>query len=234
MLRVCHWAALLTICYWVGYVAAAPLPCVQWSRLSVWEASALADVWTRASEYLDFRSYALCGLSDLGYFDHLLEDFAPTLRVLAGYGAKTGLLCVVVTAAELAGARRGRSQRAQRSSDASSEEEKADDSEMSSAYTISDVRTRAYAFVARLLRDGPVRDVLAGLRREADTFEDFNVLRFFYDLDSRFFAVSDDDREEAYDAYCAWNWNLDLGFYGNWSAMEGRHSSCLVHLAYYK
>ena len=83
MLRVCHWAALLAICYWAGYVAAAPLPSVQWSRLSVWEASALADVWTRASEYLDFRSYALCGLSDLGYFDHPLDDFAPTLRVLA-------------------------------------------------------------------------------------------------------------------------------------------------------
>ena len=130
-LRICHWAALLVICYWFGYVAAAPLPGVQWSRLSVWEASALADVWSRASEYLDFRSYAICGLSDLGYFDHLLEDFAPTLRVLAGYGAKTGLLCVVATAAGVAAARRRRSQRAQRSPGASSDEEKADDSELS-------------------------------------------------------------------------------------------------------
>ena len=43
MLRICHWAALLAICFWVGYVAAAPLPGVQWPRLSVWEASALAD-----------------------------------------------------------------------------------------------------------------------------------------------------------------------------------------------
>ena len=76
MLRVHHWVALLAICFWVDYVAAVPLPGVQWSRLSVWEASALADVWSRAGEYLDFRSYALCGLSDLGYFDHLLEDFA--------------------------------------------------------------------------------------------------------------------------------------------------------------
>ena len=153
-LRICHWAALLAICFWVGYVAAAPLPGVQWSRLSVWEASALADVWSRASEYLDFRSYALCGLSDLGYFDHLLEDFAPTLRVLGGYGAPTGLLCVVATAAEVAAARRRRSQRAQGSSRDSSEEEQADDSDLSSAYTLSDVRTRAYDFVARLLRDG--------------------------------------------------------------------------------
>ena len=71
MLRTCHWAALLAICFWVGYVAAAPLPGVQWSRLSVWEASALADVWARSSEYLDFRSYALCGLSDLGYLDRV-------------------------------------------------------------------------------------------------------------------------------------------------------------------
>ena len=108
MLRVCHWAALLAICYWVGYVAAAPLPGVQWSRLSVWEASALADVWSRASEYLDFRSYALCGLSDLGYLDHLLDDFAPTLRVLAGYGAPTGLVCLIATATELAAAWRRR------------------------------------------------------------------------------------------------------------------------------
>ena len=100
MLRICHWVALLVICFWIDYVAAAPLPSVQWSRLSIWEASsALADVWSRASEYLDFRSYALCGLSDLGYMDHLLGDFAPTLRVLAGYGAKTGLACAVATAA---------------------------------------------------------------------------------------------------------------------------------------
>ena len=194
MLRVCHWAALLAICFWVSYVAAAPLPGVQWSRLSVWEASALADVWARSSEYLDFRSYALCGLSDLGYLDHLLDDFAPTLRVLAGYGAPTGLVCLVATAAELAAARRRRNQR---TSSSSADEEKTDDSELTSAHTLADVRTRAYDFVARLLRDGPIRDVLAGLRREANAIADFNVLRFFYDLDSRFFAVSDDDREDS-------------------------------------
>ena len=34
MLRVCHWAALLAIWFWIDYVAAAPFPCVQWSRLS--------------------------------------------------------------------------------------------------------------------------------------------------------------------------------------------------------
>ena len=194
------------------------MPGVQWSRLSIWEASALADVWARSSEYLDFRSYALCGLSDLGYLDHLLDDFAPTLRVLAGYGAKTGLVCLLATATELAAARR---RRTQRSSSSSTDEEKSDDAEFDSACTIADVRTRAYDFVARLLRDGPIRDVLAGLRREANTFADFNVLRLFYDLDSRFFAVSDDDREEAYDAYCSWAWDMDLSFYANWSAMEG-------------
>ena len=172
LLRICHWAALLAICYWVDYVAAAPLPGVQWSRLSVWEASALADVWARSSEYLDFRSYALCGLSDLGYLDHLLDDSAPTLRVLAGYGARTGLLCVLATAAEVAAARR---RRAQRSSTSSTDEEKADDADIVSAFTLADVRTRAYDFVARLLRDGPIRDVLAGLRREATAIADFNV-----------------------------------------------------------
>ena len=115
--RIYHWVALLTICFWIDYVAAAPLPGVQWSRLSIWEASALADVWSRASEYLDFRSYALCGLSDLGYLDHLLEDFAPVLRVLSGYGAKTGLVCLLATAQQVAAARRRRTARSQGAAD---------------------------------------------------------------------------------------------------------------------
>ena len=116
-------------------------------------ASALADVWSRASEYLDFRSYALCGLSDLGYLDHLLDDFAPVLRVLSGYGAKTGLVCLLATAQQVASARRRRTARSQ---GAAGDEEKADDDETLSAFTLVDVRTRAYDFVARLLRDSLV------------------------------------------------------------------------------
>ena len=127
-MRIYHWVALLAICFWIDYVAAAPLPGVQWSRLSIWEASALADVWSRTGEYLDFRSYALCGLSDLGYLDHLLDDFAPDLRVLAGYGAETGLVCLLATAAQRIASTRRRSQRSQ---GAGGDEEKTDDDDLS-------------------------------------------------------------------------------------------------------
>ena len=58
-------------------VTAVQLPGVAWSKLQVWEASALADVWSRSAEYLEFRTYALSCLSDLGFLDHLLSDFNP-------------------------------------------------------------------------------------------------------------------------------------------------------------
>ena len=73
---------LIAICLLLGLAAAAPLPGVAWSKLEIWEGSAAADVWLHPDDYLDFRKYALSGLSDLGFLDHLLDLFASTLRVI--------------------------------------------------------------------------------------------------------------------------------------------------------
>ena len=62
----CPLAALLAICLLLGLAAAAPLPGVAWSKLGIWEGSAAADVWLHPDDHLDFRKYALSGLSDLG------------------------------------------------------------------------------------------------------------------------------------------------------------------------
>ena len=86
---VCPLAAWLVICLLLGQIAAAPLPGVSWSKLEIWEGSAAADVWLYPDDYLDFRKYALSGLSDLGFLDHPIDLFADTLRVISGVGAKT-------------------------------------------------------------------------------------------------------------------------------------------------
>ena len=111
-LRRYHVVALLFVCFLVGQIAAAPLPGVKWSALEIWEGSAAADVWLYAADYLDFRKYALSGLSDLGFLDHLLRLFPGTLRVISGFGKPTGMLCVLVTAgARLRQRRRDRGRR---------------------------------------------------------------------------------------------------------------------------
>ena len=101
-------------------VTAVQLPGVAWSKLQVWEASALADVWSRSVEYLEFRTYALGCLSDLGFLDHLLADFNPTLRVIGGVGAATGMMCAIASASR---------RRSSSSTSRSGEEEKADDAD---------------------------------------------------------------------------------------------------------
>ena len=58
-LRGHHWVALLWICFVLDTVAVVRLPGVAWSKLGVWEGSALADVWLRSAEYLEFRTCAL-------------------------------------------------------------------------------------------------------------------------------------------------------------------------------
>ena len=76
-----------SICLLLDLVATAPLPGVAWSKLEIWEGSAAADVWLHPGDYLDFRKYALSGLSDLGFLDHLLDRFADTLDpATPGYG----------------------------------------------------------------------------------------------------------------------------------------------------
>ena len=98
LLRRYDVVALLLICFLVGQIAAAPLPGVKWSALEIWEGSAAADVWLYASDYLDFRKYALSGLSDLGFLDHLLRLFPGTLRVISGFGKPTGMVCTLLVA----------------------------------------------------------------------------------------------------------------------------------------
>ena len=53
-LRGYHWVALLWICFVLDTVAAVRLPGVAWSKLEVWEGSALAGVWLR--ERVEFYS----------------------------------------------------------------------------------------------------------------------------------------------------------------------------------
>ena len=50
----------------VSAVAVGNVPGLKWSALEVWEGSASGDAWTRSLEYLDFRSYVLGALSDVG------------------------------------------------------------------------------------------------------------------------------------------------------------------------
>ena len=120
-------------------ITAVQLPGVAWSKLQIWEASSLADVWSRIAEYLEFRTYALGCLGDLGFMDHLLNDFTPTLRVIGGVGAATGMVCALASAS---------SRRSISSTSRSSDEEEADEA----VYTLEDVRVRSYDPAMRLLR----------------------------------------------------------------------------------
>ena len=69
------------------------------------------------------------------------------------------------------------------------------------------MRTRAYDFVSRLLRDGPISRVLSSLRDDAGGVDSFNVLEFFSEMDMRFFPVTEEDREAAVDAYSPFAWD---------------------------
>ena len=55
-------------------VAATRVPGLKWDALQVWEGSALPGAWDDVEGYLDFRTYALDLLSDLGFLDVLLDD----------------------------------------------------------------------------------------------------------------------------------------------------------------
>ena len=90
LLRGHHWVALLLICLVLDTVAAVRLPGVAWSKLGPWGGSALADVWLRSAEYLEFRTYAPSCLIVTWDSSTTPNDFNPTLRVLGGAGAATG------------------------------------------------------------------------------------------------------------------------------------------------
>ena len=55
-------------------VTATRVPGLKWGALEVWEASALPGAWDDADGHLDFRTYALDRLSDLGFLGILLDD----------------------------------------------------------------------------------------------------------------------------------------------------------------
>ena len=84
-------------------VTATRVPGLKWDALEVWEASALPGAWDDVDGYLDFRTYALDRLSDLGFLDILLDDLrtsaAPVLRVIADCGDYTGMTVLLVGAA---------------------------------------------------------------------------------------------------------------------------------------
>ena len=96
-------------------VAATRVPGLKWDALEVWEASALPGAWDDVDGYLDFRTYALDRLSDLGFLDILLDDLrastAPVLRVIADCGDYTGMAVLLVGAAAAASSSSGRSSR---------------------------------------------------------------------------------------------------------------------------
>ena len=81
----------------VSAVAVGNVPGLKWPALEVWEGSSASgdDAWTRSLEYLDFRSYVLGALSDVGYFDLLLDDLPGALRTLNDVGMSTGIVVAV-------------------------------------------------------------------------------------------------------------------------------------------
>ena len=81
-------------------VTATRVPGLKWDALQVWEGSALPGAWDDVDGYLDFRTYALDRLSDLGFLDVLLGDLAttsaPALRVIADCGDYTGMAVLLI------------------------------------------------------------------------------------------------------------------------------------------
>ena len=72
--------------------------------------------------------------------------------------------------------------------------------------SMEEVRIKSINLVSRCLRAGPIKKTLTKLvstgRRSA-----FNVLNFFVQLDARFLPVTENDAEEALDAYNAFVWD---------------------------
>ena len=112
-------------------MAATRVPGLKWDALEVWEASALPGAWDDVDGYLDFRTYALDRLSDLGFLDILLDDLrasaAPVLRVIADCGDYTGMTVLLVGAAAAAASSSGRSSRSKSQKDSDGAGDDADE-----------------------------------------------------------------------------------------------------------
>ncbi len=75
-----------------GEVVAGKVPGVNLEKVKVWDGSAAKAVWDDLEGYLDWRSYTLDRLSDLGYLDHLLDEMDEPLREIDDVGKKTGII----------------------------------------------------------------------------------------------------------------------------------------------
>ena len=172
-------------------VTATRVPGLKWDALEVWEASALPGAWDDVDGYLDFRTYALDRLSDLGFLDILLDDLrtsaAPVLRVIADCGDYTGMTVLLVGAAAAAASSSGRSSRSKTSTDGAGGDEDEEKDGDGRGFTVAIVKSQAASLLRRLLRRGVVRSLLATVMKVADA----NPLSFFQLADARVCPVSD-------------------------------------------
>ena len=161
---------LLVVMVLVSVVVATDVvPGLRWDRLEIWENSASHDVWTRLSEYVEFRSYVLGALGDLGFLDPLIDDCSETLRSINDIGFKTGFAVAVSAAAVVARVRRR----------APGEDPDARDVDVPrNVLSIEEVRIKSINLVSRCLRAGPIKKALTGLV-STGTRSAFNVLNFF-------------------------------------------------------
>ena len=87
---LCHFAILVSL-GGGGVVNAGKVPGVNLEKVKVWDESASKEAWEDLDGYLDWRSYTLDRLSDLGYLDHLLDAMDDPLREIDDVGKKTGI-----------------------------------------------------------------------------------------------------------------------------------------------
>jgi hypothetical protein len=182
-------------------------------------------VWSAVDQYIDFCSCALSKLSDFGYFDHLLEHLTGPFRVIATFGAAITIKCLLRTQGTL---RRRltyltRATPAANTSDASGTPAPAPalapdgvQDENPDADDMTEMKTKAYILIIRMLRQGPIKRLfgtLAGIKNG-------NVLEGIRECDNRFIPDSEENREDAKDAYNDWRWDVSKTFFANVSCAE--------------
>ena len=161
-------------------VEAGRVPGVDWGKIKVWEGSALDECWDLLSEFDQFRTHLLRGLSDLGLLDHPLDDWNGTLKVLDGVGGKTGVIITKLSASASAGGTSGQTGTSTAPEDAG-------------GLTLKAMRVKSLEFIRRLLRGGPILDMLELMVDEKGDPSNFNPLVFLYALDLRFRPENDQE-----------------------------------------
>ena len=188
-------------------VEAGRVPGVDWGKIKVWEGPALDECWDLLSEFDQFRTHLLRGLSDLGLLDHLLDDWNGTLKVLDGVGGKTGVIITKLSASASAGGTSGQTGTSTAPEDAG-------------GLTLKAMRVKSLEFIRRLLRGGPILDMLELMVDEKGDPSNFNPLVFLYALDLRFRPENDQDKEDRLAEYNAWEWDLTASSNVNISRAE--------------